>query len=150
MIPRSRRWCPTRRRRCDHGDVVVRRYCQQPRDGFKATQRVGVGGGNGEEREEVEEEDEGECTHCWRRESAGADRAAPAGQEFSSQFLCTTLARSRLLSLLLSPPCLAPFLYLPSPSFRFFPFPDLLSADPLFIRLSFVVPYGAALPTHQW
>lgn len=25
------------------------------------------------------EEEEEKCTHCWRRELAGADRAAPAG-----------------------------------------------------------------------
>jgi len=36
-------------------------------------QRVGVGGGDGHRKEEEEEK----CTHCWRRESAGADRAAP-------------------------------------------------------------------------
>jgi len=89
-----------------------------------------------------------ECTHCWRRESAGADRAAPAGREFSSQFLCTT--RSPLPSLSL------PFLLL-SLSFSHSPrLPFAFSLSPVsfplalssFVSLSSCL--TAILPTHQW
>lgn len=92
LAPLNRGWC-----RCPLVLVAA--------DVRRRSARVGVDGGGKKETR---------CTHCWRRESAGADRAAPAGREFSSQFLCT----SRSLLLLLSaprPPLVSLSLFLPSP-----------------------------------
>lgn len=134
FLPIIRRRCPTSRRRGGVGaadPLVVSpvRVYWWPMLGDAARWRR-----RREEGEEVH-------AHCWRRESAGADRTAPAGREFSSQFLCTTVAL---------PPSLSSLSFSRSFSFPFlsrtFSVSRLLSADPthspLFIRLSFVVLYS--------
>jgi len=94
-------------------------------------------------REEEDGEGGGRCA----RIVGGGSQRGPTERRQQAESLAHSfsvpLARPRSLSLPPVSPPPALFLSLwPWSSFRFFPFPGLLTAGPLFVRLSSVVPYG--------